>query len=214
MHSSLRHILALLPMAFMLGACTLAPVRPVTQQQADAVRDFHESIDIGGRLSVRYLQQGEPQLLTGSFNWIQRSLRTQVTLLSPFGQTIARLEVTPQRATFQRAGEPLQSAADVDQLTANALGWPLPVSGLRSWLQGFVRIAPDQRVAVKPATDAAITSDDGWRIVYSNWSEAESTAAVRPRRIDVSRQTREAGEVQIRIILDNWQPMAATTAPQ
>ena len=198
---------ALAPLLFvsLLGACSVAPVRPSAPAQADSTRAFHDSISVGGRLTVRYDQQG-PQLLNGSFNWDQRRENTNVELLSPLGQIVARIELTPTRATFQRAGEAPQIAADADQLAATALGWPLPVSGLRDWLQGFVRIAPGQRIAVNPATETAV-DNDGWRIVYGDWSDAPAAGQLRPRRIDISRQTQYAGYVQIRIVIDNWQPV-------
>ncbi len=188
----------------MLGACSLTPVRPVTEQQVQAKRVYQEAIDIGGRLSVRYQQQGE-QLLNGSFVWNQGPDNTRVSLLSPFGQVIGRIEITPGRASFQRAGQPPQTAADVDALAASALGWPLPVSGLRSWLQGFVTTTEGTPVAANPAAETAITSIDGWRVVYSSWEVDESTAGLRPRRIDLSRRTVEAGDVEIRIVIDTWQ---------
>lgn len=201
----LRHALAPLLMAGFLGACSVAPVRPPQAAPADSTRAFHESIAIGGRLTVRYEQQG-PQLLNGGFQWDQRRDNTKVDLLSPLGQIVARIELTPTRASFQRGGEAPQLAADADQLAATALGWPLPVSGLRDWLQGFVRIPPGRLIAVNPATEAAVESD-GWRIVYADWSETTSAGQLHPRRIDISRQTQHAGFVQIRIVIDNWQPL-------
>lgn len=195
----------------MLGACSLTPVRPVTDQQIQAKRVYREAIDIGGRLSVRYQQQGE-QLLNGSFVWNQRPDDTQVSLLSPFGQVMARIAITPDRAVFQRAGQAPQTASDVDALAIRALGWPLPVSGLRSWLQGFVSTATGMPIAANPATESALTSIDGWRVVYSSWEQDGSTAGLRPRRIDLSRRTVEAGDVEIRIVIDTWQPLGPAAA--
>ncbi|MDO8298657.1 lipoprotein insertase outer membrane protein LolB [Lacisediminimonas sp.] len=210
MHALARLVPALALLAA-LGACSLAPVRPVTEQQVQAKRVYRETIDIGGRLSVRYQQQGE-QLLNGSFTWAQRPDNTQVSLLSPFGQEVARIGITPAQAVFQRAGQTPQTAIDVDALAARALGWPLPVSGLRSWLQGFVSTVDGKPIAANPAAETALTSIDGWRVIYSSWAEDDSTAALRPRRIDLSRRTEEAGEVEIRIVIDAWQPMGRDAA--
>ncbi|MDB5796470.1 MAG: lolB [Paucimonas sp.] len=200
--------LGVLAASLLVAACSVAPVRPVTEQQAQARRPWHETIDIGGRLSVRYQQQGE-QLLTGSFNWVQRPDSTQVTLLSPFGQAVARIEITPGRASLQRSGQPVQVASDVDQLTTQALGWPLPVSGLRGWLQGFGSAGGNDPVRASPNGETAFTSADGWRIVYASWEPDERGASLRPRRIDLFRRTQEAGDVAIRIVIDTWQPAAS-----
>ncbi|WP_151448049.1 lipoprotein insertase outer membrane protein LolB [Lacisediminimonas profundi] len=212
MLSALGRYVALVALAGMLGACSLAPVRPATDQLAKAPRVYRDAIDIGGRLSVRYQQQGE-QLVNGNFSWIQRPDDTEVTLLSPFGQSVARITINPGLASFELAGKPPQTASDVDELAARTLGWPLPVSGLRSWLQGFVSTAAGIPVAASPIGQTALTSADGWRIVYSSWTEDESTFAMRPRRIDLLRNTPEAGEVELRIVIDTWQPVTRS-APQ
>ena len=105
MLSALGRYVALVALAGMLGACSLAPVRPATDQLAKAPRVYRDAIDIGGRLSVRYQQQGE-QLVNGNFSWIQRPDDTQVTLLSPFGQSVARITINPGLASFELAGKP------------------------------------------------------------------------------------------------------------
>ena len=193
--------------ALLLDGCAWAPMQAPTMQQAAATRTWHEAIDIAGRISVRYQQQGE-QLLTGSFNWSQRPGRTSVTLLTPFGQTLARIEVEPGRAVFQRSGEAPRVAANVDALAAQALGWPLPVSGLQAWLQGFAS-AGGKPVPVKAEAPAALVSADGWRIAYASWVD-DDNAQPRPRRIDLSRRTEQAGDVEMRIVIDNWQPHRST----
>jgi outer membrane lipoprotein LolB len=189
-----------------LSGCTaFSPVTLPSTEQARATRSYHDAIDISGRLSVRY-QQPDEQLITGSFNWSQRPNHLTVTLLSPFGQAVARIEVEPGRATFQRSGQPLQTATDVDQLAAQALGWPLPVSGLQAWLQGFASVRGNA-VAASSEGPTAITSADGWRISYAAWSPEGAGSGTRPRRIDLARRTEQAGEVEMRIVVDSWQPL-------
>ncbi len=198
-------------LALALSGCVLAPPleRP-TAEQARAVRTYHDAIDISGRLSVRY-QQPDEQLITGSFNWMQRPGHLAVSLLSPFGQVVAKIEVEPGRASFQRSGQPPQYATDVDQLASQALGWPLPVSGLQAWLQGFASVNGNP-VAASTEGPTAITSADGWRINYAGWSPEGEGNSMRPRRIDLARSTKEAGQVEMRIVIDTWQPQPLSRA--
>lgn len=199
MNLRLRPALLALPI-FLAGCAGVPTVAP--NPQAEAQRSYHRAIDIGGRLSVRYQQNGRDEALHGGFTWSQRPESTEIALLSPLGQTMAQIRVTPAMSSLTEAGQGTRVATDVDALAAETLGWPLPVSGLREWLQGFS--AKGQRI---PAGDGAMQAltDDGWRIRYDSW-EAGDDGSLHPKRIDLSRTTRQAGEVSLRIVLDTWQP--------
>ena len=171
-----------------------------------ATRTTIDAIDIGGRLSVQYQKDSKQEAVYGGFIWSQRPDATLITLLSPLGQTLANIDVTSAGATLRRAGQPQRSAPDANTLVAEALGWPLPVSGLREWLQGFVRDAGGKTLSVSPNDDSVIDTDDGWQLRYRNWEAATTDTAAHPKRIDLTRTTVEAGMVSIRIVVDSWQP--------
>lgn len=187
-------------------------------QSAPSTRRFHPAIEIAGRLSLRYDRSGAEQAIDGKFTWNQARDETRITLLTPFGQTLATIEVTPAGSVLRQANQPPRTEANVDALTASALGWPLPVAGLRDWLQGF---AVDERgmpyIATENAAgDAAyVKTADGWLIHYPLWeagipnapgTDAAASPAARPKRIDLQRQTTQAGKVALRIVIDQWQP--------
>lgn len=167
-------------------------------------RALHDKIDLQGRISVRYQHAQKEEALHGSYAWLQTPTHTNVTLLSPLGQTMAVINVTPQGATLQQSGQSTRAATDVDALTEDTLGWPLPVAGLREWLQGFAVDRAGQRFVASPQDDEVFTRD-GWRIRYANWQTDTPSSQPRPRRIDLARFTEQAGEVAIRIVIDTWQ---------
>ncbi|WP_420473002.1 lipoprotein insertase outer membrane protein LolB [Noviherbaspirillum sp. ST9] len=182
----------------------MQPPTPGSAVQAPQ-RDFHETIDIAGRLSVRYQANSREEALHGSFAWSQTPAQTTVTLLSPLGQTVAVIDVNAEGAALRQAGQPAKSAANVDALTAETLGWPLPVAGLREWLQGFAVDSAGKRVIANPP-ETRIDSRDGWRIHYASWLEENPSSQNRPKRIDLARHTEQAGDVSLRIVIDTWQP--------
>ena len=197
---------ALLLCAALAGCATVAPPAMNTPAASKIERRAATSIDIAGRLSVRYQNNGKDEAIHGSFSWSQRESQTLVTLLSPLGQTLATIDIGPSQATLVQAGQPARSAADADTLAAAALGWPLPVAGLRDWLQGMAIGSDGKHVAATPETTAAITTSDGWQLLYPAWDTSVPVNS-HPRRIDLARTTEQAGDVTIRIVIDSWQAL-------
>jgi outer membrane lipoprotein LolB len=188
------------------GCAGLGPSTNYTQRPASAYRD---TIDLDGRLSVQYQQNGSNEALHGNFSWSQTPQRTVVTLSSPLGQTLAVIEVTPDMSILKQNGQAPRMAADPDSLTELALGWPLPIAGMRYWLQGIATDSNGHRFVASGQSDASETvhTQDGWQIRYVSWQDdGKSPASSHPRRIDLTRKTQQAGDVSIRLVIDNWQP--------
>ncbi|MFC7289362.1 lipoprotein insertase outer membrane protein LolB [Herminiimonas glaciei] len=202
-----RKLTAILIMSTaLLGACaSITPPTGPASEQAATARKYQEAITLGGRLSVQYQKDDKDEAIHGSFTWKQSKDRSSIAILSPLGQILATIEVTPDNATLVQSGQPPRSAADVDLLVEQTLGWPLPVSGLRSWLQGFANDTNNKTFIATPVNNR-VTTRDGWNIQYPTWeSDQQSPPQDRPKRIDLERQTAQAGKVAIRIVLDNWQ---------
>lgn len=182
-------------MAATLGGC--ASVAPPPGGE----RIYQESVTLGGRLSVRYPQDGKPQSVQGKFLWSQQRDSTTIELYSPLGQTLARIAIEPGRAILEAARGSSRSATTADELTEQTLGWPLPVNGLRYWLQGFVRSGERTLVAATPDGTDSFRSD-GWRIRVASWQQAGHAAL--PKRIDLEREDIAGGEIALRLVIDEW----------
>lgn len=200
----MRHafVIALL----LTGGCAsiTQPSPPGKGTAPHVARAFHDTLELGGRISVRYQRGQKEEAVHGSFAWTQTPTHTSVTLLSPLGQTMAVIDVTPQGATLRQGGQSARAASDVNALTADALGWPLPIAGLREWLQGFAMDSNGKPFVATPH-DADVTTRDGWRIRYANWQTEAPSTQHRPKRIDLARFTEQVGDVAIRIVIDTWQ---------
>jgi outer membrane lipoprotein LolB len=183
--------------AALLGGCATTGA-PLSQAPVAAYRD---NIELNGRLSVNYRKNGSPETLSGKFSWTQSGTRIDVSLASPLGQTLAKITVTPDTATLVQADRAPRVARDIDALTAETLGWSLPVSGLRDWLQGYATAADGQRFAASPANSSVLTRD-GWRLSFVSWQDGGGPHPA-PRRIDATRAaTAGADELAIRIVID------------
>ena len=165
------------------------------------VAPYRASIELAGRLSVNYDKGGQLETLSGKFTWSQTPAAVDVALLSPLGQTIAKIRVTPESATLTQSDNAPRVARDIDSLTAQTLGWSLPVSGLRDWLQGYATGADGVRFAASPASNN-VTTPDGWRLTFVSWQDETAIRPV-PKRIDAQRSASAAGgALALRIIVD------------
>lgn len=197
----------LLHAAVTAGALALAGCATTAGHVANPnaqVGAYRDAIDLSGRLSVNYQKEGQPQSLNGKFEWVQKPGRIDVSLFNPLGQTVAEISVTPQAATLTESNRPPRTAPDIDSLTSQALGWPLPVSGLRDWMQGYATDAQGKRFTASPVNNSVVTQD-GWRLKFATWQDqpAGSTAAPMPQRIDVARGSAADGDaLDIHVILD------------
>lgn len=191
----------------LLTACTTLHA-PASQAGIDAAaRPYSDTIDISGRFSAQFEQNGRPQSWSGSFNWVQTPQATFITLLSPLDQTVATIAVTHDGATLTQADKMPRTAADVDALVQETLGWPLPISNLRDWMQARTRDRDGRQILATPHLTNTIDTDDGWRLQYLSWQDPSEPGLQNvPKRIDMERDTVQAGRVQMRLVISSWQP--------
>lgn len=187
--------------ALLAGCAANAPQGPLS---AVPVAAYQDTLDLAGRLLVTFTRDGKTEVLTGRFAWQQSATRTDVSISAPpLNNTVAAISVTPGEATLTESGKPPRRAADIDTLSRQALGWTLPVSGLRAWLQGHATAADGQRFTASPAANT-VTTPDGWRLTYVSWQDAPGPGgAPRPKRIDIERgATGQLDDMSIRIVID------------
>lgn len=205
MSKSIRTALptVLLTTVLLSGCAALSGPHPGTRlpagqlSTADGQRQYHASIQLSGKISLHYEKNHQQQDLPASFLWEQQPGLLRLSLFSPLGQTLARITQTPGLALLEQDGKPPKSAADLDQLLADTLQWPLPLAGLQDWLQGCLR-SSDGQCRMLAAEDQTVRQD-GWTIRYLNWHPAP---AVLPRRIDLNRYTSQAGPVSLNIFIE------------
>jgi len=178
-----------------LSGCT--GVRPPAPQ---AIRAYQPQLEMSGRLSAQYEANYREQSISVHFSWAQTPEQTLISLSSPTGQTLATILITAQGAQLRQADKPTKFATDINELTIDVLGWPLPVAGLRDWLQGF--LGPDHSTPLTEADSGQSFQVDGWALRFAGWLTENNLQ--RPKRLDLSRQTDQAGMVALRIVVDEW----------
>ncbi|MGB9992203.1 outer membrane lipoprotein LolB [Pseudoduganella rhizocola] len=195
-----RH-LALIPFtAALLAGCaaTGSSNGPVSTAPVAA---YSEALSLSGKMSATYTRDGTPGSVTVNFEWRQTASRTDIELSTPLGSTVAKIAVTPEEAVLSEGdNKPPRRAASIDELSAQALGWPLPVSGLREWLQGHAIDAKGQRFTAS-AAHSTVTTQDGWQLSFVSWQPDSNPP--RPRRIDAERAASgPVSDITIRVVID------------
>jgi outer membrane lipoprotein LolB len=79
----------------------------------------------------------QPQRQTGRFVLVYTPTGQsyELELLTPIGTTAALLKASPQGASLQTADGQQQQAADLQTLTQQLLGWPVPLEQLPGWIE-------------------------------------------------------------------------------
>jgi len=197
---TLKTLAAIAGAAAILCGCATTSSTPDAPLSTLAVAPYADTLALSGRLNVRFTKDGKQESTTVHFDWKQDAQRTDIALRTPLGSTVATIAVTPQGATLREGNKAPVTAPDIDALSARTLGWALPVSGMRGWLQGHATAAGGTPWAASPANNE-VTTRDGWRLQYEGW-QAGSTPP-RPKRIDAEHPG--SGEIQqmaLRIVID------------
>jgi len=192
--------------AVMLGAsCMLfagcASVRPANDLFA-GVQDGDTTVTrYQGRFSARYTQGNTEQSVVGSFLWRERGTDVQLELMSPLGQTMAVVSQNQQGAKLELPNQPPRRAPEVDTLMQDALGFSLPVSGLRDWLRARPAAGTPAHVARDAQSRPETIEQNGWTVHYVAWTDDASSDA-RIRRLDLDRSQGANGPLSVRLVLD------------
>lgn len=172
----------------LLAACAV----PKKIDHAGADASFQRS----GRfaLSVNY-HSGKQDAVQGGFAWLDTGSLLKLDLVNPLGNTLARVEVDSVHAVLTRADGSVISARHPDALVEQVLGSPIPVAGLRNWLQG--RTSSHAVTQLEKNSDNQIQSfsQDGWRVRLSRYDQYG------PKLLQLNRNDAQR-DISVRLVTD------------
>lgn len=169
-----------------LAGCAVPPVATPQAGNGAAIGPTQATVEYQGRFSISYNDSnGTPRNAYGNFDWRDHGAAITLELRNPLGQTLARIESTPEGATLALPNQALRQAPDASTLMRNMLGFELPVDDLKYWLNG--KAAPSAVTARRTDPQNGRLSElrqDGWTVTYAAYAEPPSNAV---RRVDLSR---------------------------
>jgi outer membrane lipoprotein LolB len=169
--------------ALLLAGCAAVPTLPPSGGADGA-------FTIDGRLSAR---RGS-EAVAANFAWRHAPPRDDLVVTTPLGQAIAEIsgDASTARYVLVAADGRRDDAAGWTELTARALGAPLPVEGLAAWIAGAPRPGAPFSVERDAAGRAGVLRQDGWEIVFAYADEG----ARLPSRLQLAQ-----GDVEVRIVV-------------
>lgn len=187
--------LALLGLAaplFLAACASVTPTRGFDTGETASAQQYT------GRFAANYTRHGREEGVQGSFRWEEQGRNVRLDLISPLGQTLAVVTSTPSGATLDLPNEKPRNAPEVDTLMEQALGFSLPVAGMRDWLHGRPAPGSTSNITRDAGGRPDTLKQNGWTVRYLAWQEA---AATQPRRIDMARDSNES-PLSVRLVID------------
>jgi len=180
------------------GCASVKPQGPSTSNAATAVT-AQTSRAYQGRFAVQYNDQnGQQRNAYGNFSWQETGDTVTLQLRNPLGQTLAIVTSSPASATLELPNRQPLTADNVSTLMQNALGFALPVEGLRYWLQPSPAPTSRAKTEKDPQQPSRLKeiAQDGWTIDYLAYAEAPATGV---KRVNL---TRDEPPLDIKLVLD------------
>ena len=185
-----------------LAACAglkPAPNAPAAESAGVQTNAVQTNSSYHGRFAVRYTDSnGVQRNAYGNFDLQQQGENATLQLLNPLGQTMARVVASPSGATLELPDRPTQTAPDVQGLLQRALGFPLPIDGLRYWLKPAISPDSPAHTQTDPATGRMRQIEqDGWTIDYVAYADDAQTALI--KRVNLRRAD---PALDVKLVLD------------
>lgn len=183
-------LLALLWLA-LLGGCALLPPAP-----ASAVRPAQPEtapFALNGRISAKY--DGSHQ--SAGLRWTHQVQSDEILLLTPLGQTAARV-YGDARSAMLDTGDKHYQADNAESLMQQVLGWHLPVKALHHWVLGLAVAESPASIERDDKGRITVLYQDGWEVRYLRY--AGTRPGDMPTRLQLSRE-----DLQVQLLIDEWE---------
>ena len=179
----------------LLHGCALLPPAPTPLARPAQLESAPFAMN--GRISIN--NHGERH--SAGLHWTHQSQSDEILLLTPLGQTAARVYSNTRRddgsATLDSDGKHYQDV-NAESLMQQVLGWHLPLSGLHHWVLGMAD--PESPAQTERADNGQISvlHQDGWEVRYLRYADDKPDSL--PSRLQLGHE-----DLQIQLLMDEWE---------
>ncbi len=134
---------------------------------------------------------------SGRLQWDVESDSSELNFHGAMGRGAWHLQISPGKATLTEANGAEQTAAGVNTLIQDRMGWPIPVEALQWWVRGLA--APGTIEDEMLDSEGLLIHLDqfGWSVDFNRY---DSTAGVElPVRLDARRD-----DYRVKLAISRW----------
>lgn len=187
-----------LGLAALLTACALPPPASDTARSSYEARRIHLEGMTHWSLTGRIAVSAEGEGWSAGLHWWQSGEDYRISVFDALGRTLARIQGRPGGVRLRTAEGRQAEAADAERLLAEALGWELPLRGLRYWVRGLpLPNQPLTRLQLDADGRPRLLEQDGWSVSYPRYQTADHAAL--PGRVVLERSP-----LKVKLAVDKW----------
>lgn len=190
---------------FALSACTgvavkepVAGDKAIYQQRADEISEIAEW-SFSGKISLDDGDQGG----SGRLKWDVLADSSELDFHGALGRGAWNLYIEPDRTVLKEANGEQQTAAAVNDLIQERIGWPLPVDALQWWVRGLAAPGVVDAEQFDPEGLLLHLSQFGWSIDLNRYKSFSGLNL--PVRLDARRDN-----YRVKLAIGKWQMNKAT----
>jgi outer membrane lipoprotein LolB len=195
----LRTSLCLFTLLLLLNACTGVSVKESDSGNKEAYRNRAEKLaaisewGFVGKISLDDGEQGG----SGKLRWDVQADHSELDFYGAMGRGAWNLRIDPGRAVLREANGMEQTAADVNDVVEERMGWRLPVSALQWWVRGLA--APGVIDDEQFDSEGLLISlrQFGWSVDFSRYDSRDVLAL--PIRLNATRDN-----YRVKLAISRW----------
>lgn len=197
----MRAKIAALGALVLLSACASLPQPPAVDDAQQAYERHVETLlerqswTLTARVAVRH----DEERWHANLRWQQNHDAFDIQLYGPLGRQIAHLQGDARAVVLRLPDGQQLEASEPSVLMSQAVGWSMPVAGMRYWLMGLS--APHTPIQAKALNEAGLLQElaqQNWIIQYERYQDA--SGPIMPQRLQMQWQ-----ETQLRLVADSWE---------
>jgi outer membrane lipoprotein LolB len=197
--TALRTSLCLFTLLLLLNACTGVSVKESDSGNKEAYRNRAEKLaaisewGFVGKISLDDGEQGG----SGKLRWDVQADHSELDFYGALGRGAWNLTIDPDRAVLREANGMEQTAADVNEVVQDRMGWRLPVDALQWWVRGLA--APGAIEDEQFDSEGLLVSLNqfGWSVDFSRYDSRNVLAL--PIRLNATRDN-----YRVKLAISRW----------
>ncbi len=182
-----------------LNACTGVALKLPEDEQQAANRERAEQLatmvewGFVGKISLDDGDQGG----SGRLQWDVEQDESVLDFHAAMGRGAWHLDIGPQGATLKEADGTVRTAAAVNTLIQDRMGWPIPVDALQWWVRGLAAPAAIEMQELDTKGQLAHLQQLGWSVVFKRY-KADAGIAM-PVRLEATRDN-----YRVKLAISRW----------